>query len=136
MLARQTTPCEACDDVRRCERQRSNVRPQPRRTGVTVGELATLSNVKYGDRRRLIVAKAANCRRSQWMDDTGLPWVNPSPNLRSLAALTSWTTPHPGGRDERHSSSRGDTDAEALHALVGTDPTQLLANQFRLSDQG
>ena len=24
------------------------------------------------------------------MDDTGLPWVNPSPNLRSLAALSSY----------------------------------------------
>jgi len=32
----------------------------------------------------------ANWRRSQWQDETGLPWVNPSPNLRSLAALTSY----------------------------------------------
>jgi uncharacterized protein YbbC (DUF1343 family) len=31
-----------------------------------------------------------NWRRSQWQDQTGLPWVNPSPNLRSLAALTSY----------------------------------------------
>jgi len=31
--------------------------------------------------------RAANWRRSQWLDDTGLPWVNPSPNLRSFAAL-------------------------------------------------
>jgi uncharacterized protein YbbC (DUF1343 family) len=38
----------------------------------------------------LIVVRAANWRRSQWRDDTGLPWVNPSPNLRSLAALTSY----------------------------------------------
>jgi uncharacterized protein YbbC (DUF1343 family) len=36
------------------------------------------------------VIPAANWRRSQWMDDTGLPWVNPSPNLRSLAALMSY----------------------------------------------
>ena len=28
--------------------------------------------------------------RSQWQDETGLPWVNPSPNLRSLAALQSY----------------------------------------------
>ncbi len=32
----------------------------------------------------------ANWRRSQWFDQTGLPWVNPSPNLRSLAALSSY----------------------------------------------
>lgn len=38
----------------------------------------------------LIVARVANWRRSQWLDQTGLPWVNPSPNLRSLAAVTSY----------------------------------------------
>ncbi|HEX7153174.1 MAG TPA: DUF1343 domain-containing protein [Thermoanaerobaculia bacterium] len=64
--------------------------PIPARHGMTVGELATLFNVKYGIGAELIVAKAAHWRRSQWMDDTGLPWVNPSPNLRSLAALTSY----------------------------------------------
>ena len=64
--------------------------PIPARHGMTVGELATLFNVKYGIGADLIVAKAAHWRRSQWMDDTGLPWVNPSPNLRSLAALTSY----------------------------------------------
>jgi uncharacterized protein YbbC (DUF1343 family) len=64
--------------------------PIPARHGMTVGELATLFNVKYGIGANLIVARAANWRRSQWMNDTGLPWVNPSPNLRSLAALTSY----------------------------------------------
>ena len=64
--------------------------PIPARHGMTVGELATLFNVKYGIGADLIVARASNWRRSQWMDDTGLPWVNPSPNLRSLAALTSY----------------------------------------------
>ncbi|HEV7768763.1 MAG TPA: DUF1343 domain-containing protein, partial [Thermoanaerobaculia bacterium] len=64
--------------------------PIPARHGMTVGELATLFNVKYGIGADLIVARAANWRRSQWMDDTGRPWVNPSPNLRSLAALTSY----------------------------------------------
>ena len=64
--------------------------PIPARHGMTVGELATLFNVKHGIGADLIVARAANWRRSQWMDDTGLPWVNPSPNLRSLAALTSY----------------------------------------------
>jgi uncharacterized protein YbbC (DUF1343 family) len=34
--------------------------------------------------------RTANWKRSQWRDDTKLPWVNPSPNLRSLAALTSY----------------------------------------------
>jgi uncharacterized protein YbbC (DUF1343 family) len=64
--------------------------PIPARHGMTVGELATLFNQKFGIGSDLIVARAANWRRSQWFDDTGLPWINPSPNLRSLAALTSY----------------------------------------------
>ena len=64
--------------------------PIPARHGMTVGELATLFNTKYGIGAELIVVRVANWRRSQWLDETGLPWVNPSPNLRSLAALTSY----------------------------------------------
>jgi uncharacterized protein YbbC (DUF1343 family) len=64
--------------------------PIPARHGMTVGELAKLFNEKYAIGCDLIVARVANWRRSQWQDDTGLPWVNPSPNLRSLAALTSY----------------------------------------------
>ena len=64
--------------------------PIPARHGMTVGELATLFNEKYGIGADLIVARVANWRRSQWFDNTGLPWVNPSPNLRSLAALSSY----------------------------------------------
>ena len=64
--------------------------PIPARHGMTVGELATLFNTKYGIGADLIVIRAANWKRSQWLDDTGLPWINPSPNLRSLAALTSY----------------------------------------------
>ena len=64
--------------------------PIPARHGMTVGELATLFNRKFGIGADLIVVRVANWRRSQWLDDTGLPWVNPSPNLRSLAALSSY----------------------------------------------
>jgi len=64
--------------------------PIPARHGMTVGELATLFNQKYGIGADLIVARVENWRRSQWRDETGLPWVNPSPNLRSLDALKSY----------------------------------------------
>ena len=64
--------------------------PIPARHGLTVGELATLFNTKYGIGADLLVVRAANWRRSQWQDQTGLPWVNPSPNLRSLAALNDY----------------------------------------------
>jgi uncharacterized protein YbbC (DUF1343 family) len=64
--------------------------PIPARHGMTVGELATMFNKKFGINCDLIVVKTEGWRRSQWMDETGLPWVNPSPNLRSLAALTHY----------------------------------------------
>ena len=64
--------------------------PIPARHGMTVGELATLFNREHGINVELIVARVDGWRRSQWFDSTGLPWVNPSPNLRSLAALTSY----------------------------------------------
>lgn len=64
--------------------------PIPARHGMTVGELATLFNQKHGIGADLLVVRAANWNRSLWFDETGLPWSNPSPNLRSLAALTSY----------------------------------------------
>src|SRR5687767_15608857 len=62
----------------------------PARHGMTVGELATLFNTRFGIGANLIVIRAANWKRSMWFEDTGLPWVNPSPNLRSPAALKNY----------------------------------------------
>jgi uncharacterized protein YbbC (DUF1343 family) len=64
--------------------------PIPARHGMTVGELATFFNKEFGIGVELIVARAENWRRSQWFTDTGLPWRNPSPNLRSPAALNHY----------------------------------------------
>jgi uncharacterized protein YbbC (DUF1343 family) len=64
--------------------------PIPARHGMTVGELATLFNRQQGIGADLTVVPAQGWRRAQWFDQTGLPWVNPSPNLRSLAAVTSY----------------------------------------------
>jgi uncharacterized protein YbbC (DUF1343 family) len=62
----------------------------PARHGMTVGELATLFNTRFGIGSNLIVIRAANWKRSMWFEDTGLPWVNPSPNLRSPNALKNY----------------------------------------------
>lgn len=64
--------------------------PIPPRHGMTVGELATLFNSRFGIGADLRVIRAVNWKRSMWFVDTGLPWVNPSPNLRSPAALTNY----------------------------------------------
>jgi uncharacterized protein YbbC (DUF1343 family) len=60
----------------------------PIRHGMTIGELARLFNEEKKIGARLTVVSAANWRRDYWFDDTGLPWVNPSPNMRNLNQAT------------------------------------------------
>ncbi len=62
--------------------------PIPLRHGMTMGELAKLYNSELQLGADLHVIPMANWRRSRWFDRTGLPWVNPSPNMTSLAAAT------------------------------------------------
>ena len=59
--------------------------PLPVRHGMTVGELATLFNAEMKIGVKLHVIKMRGYERSQWYDDTGLLWLNPSPNLRTLS---------------------------------------------------
>ncbi len=58
----------------------------PVRTGMTVGELALLFNAERKIGADLRVVKMRGWSRRLWYDETGLEWVNPSPNMRSLAA--------------------------------------------------
>ena len=59
--------------------------PVPLRHGMTAGELAQLFNAKFLPRPAdLTVIPLDGWRRSQWYDDTGGPWVLPSPNLPTL----------------------------------------------------
>jgi uncharacterized protein YbbC (DUF1343 family)/CubicO group peptidase (beta-lactamase class C family) len=52
--------------------------------GMTLGELALFFNSKKQLNADVRVVKMRGWRRSMWFDETGLPWVNPSPNIRSL----------------------------------------------------
>jgi uncharacterized protein YbbC (DUF1343 family) len=60
--------------------------PLPVRHGMTVGELALLFNKERGIGADLEVVKVEGWRRADLFDATGLTWVNPSPNMRSLTA--------------------------------------------------
>jgi uncharacterized protein YbbC (DUF1343 family) len=72
--------------------------PLPIREGMTLGELAlyfngerllaslTSPNVRVPIRAQLTVVAMRNWARPQYFDDTGLKWINPSPNLRSATA--------------------------------------------------
>jgi len=58
----------------------------PVRHGMTMGELARLFNGEAKLGAELTVIPMRNWQRGDWFDSTNLPWVNPSPNMRSLNA--------------------------------------------------
>ena len=60
----------------------------PTRHGMTAGELARFSNGEYGIGCDLTVIECTGWERRLWFDEIGLPWVNPSPNMRSLTQAT------------------------------------------------
>ena len=60
----------------------------PVRHGMTVGELARMFNEERAIGADLTVVKMEGWRRGLWFDETGLPWVNPSPNIRNLDQAT------------------------------------------------
>src|SRR5262249_38588382 len=62
--------------------------PMPMRHGLTIGELARLFNGEASINADLTVVPMKNWRREDWFDDTGLTWVNPSPNMRNMVAAT------------------------------------------------
>jgi uncharacterized protein YbbC (DUF1343 family) len=62
--------------------------PIPNRHGMTVGELARLFNEEFGIGCSLTVVEMNGWTRSQWFDETGLPWVMPSPNMPSVETAT------------------------------------------------
>ncbi|MGA8940753.1 MAG: sodium/solute symporter [Acidobacteriaceae bacterium] len=60
--------------------------PLPVRNGMTIGELARyVAGVKHLD-VDLTVVPMEHWTRGEWFDETGLPWTDPSPNLRSMTA--------------------------------------------------
>jgi uncharacterized protein YbbC (DUF1343 family)/CubicO group peptidase (beta-lactamase class C family) len=60
----------------------------PIRHGLTLGELATMANGERKLSADLHIIKMKNWSRGDWFDSTGLNWVDPSPNMRSLNAAT------------------------------------------------
>ncbi len=82
--------------------------PVPFRHGMTPGEIARYVNSEYRVGTRLTVIPMEGWHRADWYDVTGLPWVNPSPNIRSLDAALNFT-------------GLGSLEATALSLGRGTD---------------
>ncbi|HJT69729.1 MAG TPA: serine hydrolase [Terriglobales bacterium] len=65
-----------------------NYGPVPVRHGMTLGELAQMFNSEHNIHAKLTVVPMQGWMRGDWLDSTGVAWVNPSPNLRSLTEAT------------------------------------------------
>lgn len=57
---------------------------KPLRYAMTMGELAKMYNEERKTNAKLTVIELENWRREAYYDETGLPWTNPSPNMRNL----------------------------------------------------
>jgi uncharacterized protein YbbC (DUF1343 family) len=60
--------------------------PIPMRHGMTMGEIARLFNAEFNLGAKLDVVTMEGWRREMYADDTGMPWVMPSPNMPTLDA--------------------------------------------------
>jgi uncharacterized protein YbbC (DUF1343 family) len=58
---------------------------------MTLGELAKMFNAERGINAKLTVVPMEGWQRGDWFDATGLEWVNPSPNLRSVTEAALYT---------------------------------------------
>jgi uncharacterized protein YbbC (DUF1343 family) len=67
-----------------------SVAPGPLVHGLTLGEMAKLANSRRAKPGRVSVVPMSGWNRAMTWGDTGRPWVNPSPNLRSAEAAIAY----------------------------------------------
>jgi uncharacterized protein YbbC (DUF1343 family) len=100
--------------------------PLPLRHGMTIGELAQYLNHTHDLGCNLHVVLAAGWRRSQYGDETGIPWCAPSPNMPTLGTALVY----PGQvlfEGTTASEGRGTTLPFQLCGAPGVDPGALMA---------
>jgi len=85
----------------------------PIRHGMTLGELARLFNDVAGIGAELTVVAMRGWRRDAWFDETGLAWINPSPNMRNLYQATLY--PGIGAFEQTNISVGRGTDTPFEH---------------------
>jgi uncharacterized protein YbbC (DUF1343 family) len=63
----------------------------PIRQGMTMGELAKMFNTEHNINAKLTVIPMEGWQRGDWFDATGLTWISPSPNLRTMTEAALYT---------------------------------------------
>ncbi|WP_093880253.1 exo-beta-N-acetylmuramidase NamZ family protein [Terribacillus saccharophilus] len=107
--------------------------PIPTKHGMTVGELARFFNTEFNIKADLKVVKMKGWRRSMDFDDTGLPFVLPSPNMPTVS--TTFVYPATGLIEGTNlSEGRGTTKPFELIGAPYINSTNLAAelNSLRL----
>lgn len=95
--------------------------PLPVRHGMTIGELASMMNDAFGIGCPLRVVSMEGWERGMWFDQTGLPWVLPSPNMPTPGTATVY----PGGclfEGTNLSEGRGTTRPFEIVGAPWVDP--------------
>jgi uncharacterized protein YbbC (DUF1343 family) len=104
--------------------------PIPMRHGMTIGELARLFNAYFGIGADLEVVPMTGWRREMYWDETGLPWVMPSPNIPTLESAVVY----PGTvllEGTSASEGRGTTRPFELVGAPGVPPDRFAAGLNR-----
>ncbi len=112
--------------------------PVPQRHGLTLGELAVLMNNGFAPSgadpippigAKLEIVKAKDWRREKYHDETGIPWVIPSPNMPTLETAVVY----PGGcllEATQISEGRGTTRPFEIFGAPGIEPERWISAVF------
>ncbi len=93
----------------------------PTRHGMTIGELARMFNEHFGIGCDLEVVEMTGWTRGMWGDETGLPWILPSPNIPTVDSCVVFpATVHIEGTEL--SEGRGTTKPFELNGAPFIDP--------------
>ena len=93
----------------------------PTRHGMTIGELAKMFNEHFGIGCDLEVVEMEGWSREMWGDETGLPWILPSPNIPTVDTCVVFpATVHVEGTEL--SEGRGTTLPFHLNGAPFIDP--------------
>lgn len=109
--------------------------PIPTRHGMTIGELAKLFNDHFGIGCNLTVVPMENWERWMYYDQTGLLWVDPSPNMKTLDGAILY----PGlgaGETTWISCGRGTDHPFEMYGAPYMDSAKLVANLNRRTIPG
>lgn len=105
----------------------TSIHPIPTRHGMTVGELAQFFNTEFGISCNLTVIAMQGWHRSMYYDQTGLAWINPSPNMKNMNAALLY--PGPGTLETTSLSvGRGTARAFLAYGAPWADSAAVIKN--------